>query len=396
MSRRPRLPSLSLPNRTRPGRFALATALILGLGARVGAALWENQRWALSGSAEAGTGYDSNLFARAGSPGDGYLRITPAASLARRNSLTLLKVKVEISSYTYFYQQDLNSLDPSLELRLRYPADEELLATEDLEMNYSRRTEANADVGGRLRSDSFRASWRGSFKPTGKLTLLPRASFEYTDYLTPGYNTNDTVSGGFTVAFVSNERLQLGAGYDYEQSRSEPDNPDKLQTDGRRHSFTVRGRGEFLPKVTGYAYVGASYYDYSGGVNRDGWDPVANISLDWQATARGTLTTRVNYTTYFSPTGFASTITELGLEWTQDLAGGFYATLGVRGGTVDYHHSSGTSSSVDRYSTYGELRYGLTERFSASLKASYAIQDSAVLREDYDHFKVFLNTTCKF
>ncbi len=370
-------------------------ALLLGLGARAGAAFWQTPRWALGAAAEASTGYDSNLFSRAGSDGDGYVLLTPSLSLRRLNSLTHLEFDTSVRSYTFFDRSDLDSLDPSLSLQVRYPSDEEVLATEEFEAHLSRRTESNADVGGRLRRDDFSARWEGSLKPTGKLTLVPRASFSRTDYLTRGFNTNDFASAGLTLAFVSNERLQLGAGYDYEWSRSKPDNPAVGLTQGRRHVVTLRGRGEFLPKVTGYAFVGASYNDYSGAVNFTDWDLEANASIAWQATIRGTLTGRANRMTYFSADGSATTFSDLGLEWTQELAGGFFASLGAGGGSAEYR-SRFRPRTVDHYGATAELRYSLTERFSASVKAGANVQDSDDPFDDYDHYTFLASATYKF
>lgn len=374
----------------------LGTALLfLGGSMPCRAAIWQTPLWALTATAEGEVGYDSNLFSRKGGDGDAYAMIAPTFMLQRLNSLTRLEVDISVQSFTFLDRTDLNSLNPSLGLRLRYPSDEELLTTQEIDVHASRRTEANSDVGSRLRRDDFDARWEGSFSPTGKIRVLARTEIRRTDYLTPGFNTNDATSAGLTAAYISNERLQLGAGYDFEYSHSQPDNPTRLPTNGRRHLFTFRGRGEFLPKVTGRFYLGTSYTDYRGGVTRTDWDLIAGASLVWQATARGQLTAKAGRLAYFSPDGSTSTRTGLGFEWTQQIIGGFSATLGVDIAQVLYLYSTRTRH--DRlYGGRFQFRYALTDHFSASVGAGYTTQSSEELFGNYDRGTLFASLVSKF
>jgi hypothetical protein len=381
---------------TPPSWTSTTIALLLGCATPVGrAAIFQSDHWALSGEAEAGVGYDSNLFARNGSDGDGYALLEPTFSLQRLNSLTNLKADISVASYTYFTRTDLDSLDPKLTLRVRYPFDEEVEATQELTANASRLTQADANIGTRLRSDNYSVHWEGSFNPTGKLTLLTRTDLRRTDYLTPGYNTNDAATAGLTVDFVSNERLQLGAGYDYEYSRSRPDDSSLPQTQSRQNRYTLSGRGEFLPKVTGNFFLGAGYTVFSGGFTQTEWDFVAGASLVWQATERAQIACKIDRSIDFAPGGAALTHSSLDFEWTQELAGGFTAILGAGAGEVLYHFGT----DYQHFHEYGgrfQLSYALTERLTATLTTSYTKQNSDEFFANYTRGMVYASLITKF
>ncbi len=377
-----------------PSRWiAAAAGLFLGASPALQAVVWQSDHWALTAAAEGGLGYDSNLFTRAGGIGDGYAVVIPTLVFKSLHSLTRLEAEASVKSSAYFYLTELNTSDPSLVIRLRHPSDDEALATQEFEARAGRSTDANPEVGGRLRRDSYSAHWSGNIKPAGKLVVLPEAELGHTDYVTPGFNTNQSGAAGVTVAYLANERLQLGTAYNFEYSRSRPDNPLETQTTGRRHLLAFRGRGEFLPKVSGNMLIGVSHNDYRGGFVRRDWDSVAAISLVWAAAARGTLTLKVDRTSYFSPNGSALTRSGLGLEWTQELKGGFYATVGADAADVRYDPLTRNDRS---YGTQLRLRYALTERFSASLNAGYTKQDSDDAFGNYERTTVFANLARKF
>ena len=368
---------------------------VLLFGAASHAAILQTEHWALLGAAEAGVGYDSNLFAHNGSDGDGYGLLEPSFTIQRLNSLTNLKVDLSVKSYTYFTKTNLNSLDPLLKIRLRYPFDEEIEATQEFSGYATRRTEANAIVGTRLRSDNYDVHWEGTFNPTGKLTLLTRTDAQRTDYLTAGFNTNDTASAGVTLDFLSNERLQLGTGYDFISSHSRPDLADVPETKSKQHRYTLRGQGEFLPKVTGSFFVGAGHTAYSGGLTQSAWDFVAGSSLSWQATERAQVTFTADRSTNFSPGGAAFTQAGVALEWTQQIAGGFTATLGADAANIAFRFES-NSEHYKQYGGHFLLKYALTERLTASLRTSYTKQNSNQHYAQYDRAIVYASISTKF
>lgn len=396
------LPPSLLACRRPLGRFAPAARGIVAAGLLLGGAapalravLWQSDHWALTAAAEGGLGYDSNLLASAGGDGDSYVVAAPAFSLQRLNSLTLLQADFTLRSYSYLDRRDFDSVDPSLVIRLRFPYDQESPATQEFEARASRRSDANRDVGGRLRHDDVNVRWEGTYTATGKIRLIPRLEIRRTDYLTAGYNTNEGATAGFTAAFVANERLQLGAGYDFDYNRSRPDNPAAVQTDSRAHQFTLRGQGEFLPKVTGRFYLGASHNDYRGFVTRTDVDFIAGVSLAWQATARGQLAGKADRLNYFSPDGSTSTRSGVGLEWTHEIAGGFTATLGAEAAKVLYRYTTRTRKDY-LYGGHIELRYALTERFSARLHTGYTTQDSNETFGNYKRTTVLASLTARF
>lgn len=294
------------------------------------ASLWENADWAVTSQDSAGIGYDSNVYDRRGGAGDGYALVAPGLTLKRVGSLTDLEVSLELQSYTYFDLHGLDSVDPALNIVARYPYNEGVdFPTEQLELGASRTTEVNSLVGGRLRRGDMAAGWEGNVAEGGKTVLQGRVHVHEVDYLTAGFNDNVYSSGGLTLGYIANERLELGVGYDFSYSESRPKLAGGIASEFRQNLFTLRGRGDLLPKVTGSFFVGAADTAYKGPASESNLDLECEFNLSWQPTQRGRLTLKANRQTYFSPDGYAYIPSTLGLEWTQEIAGGYSATLGA-------------------------------------------------------------------
>jgi hypothetical protein len=357
--------------------------------------IWENRDWALVGDGEAGIGYDSNLYARNGGVGDGYALLTPTLSLQRLHSFTDFHVDLALQSYTFFDRTGLDSLDPSLTVVVHYPFDEYLFPTQQFTLIASRSTEVNGDVGGRLRRQDFGGRWEGHIIASEKTILEGRAEVHQTDYLTAGYNDNEFATAGLTLSYVSNERLQIGAGYDYEYSVSKPKDSGAIESSFRQHLVTMRGRGEFLPKVTGYCFIGVASTDNRGSDTRSYLDLEGELSIAWQATVRGQLIFKVARETYFSPNGYAYIPTSVGPEWDQELAGGYSLRVGANEQQILYRFGTGTRND-QLYAGYFQLHYALTERFTAALTMNYTRQDSPEYIVNYTRGTLYASFTCKF
>jgi hypothetical protein len=349
----------------------------------------------LTSTDQAGIGYDSNLYARADGSGDGYALLTPSLSLQRINSFTYLHLDATVQSYTYFDQPGLNSIDPSVMLAVRYPYDDNLFPTEQFSLGASRSTEENSDVGERLRRQDLSAHWDGNIVASEKTILEGRADFRQIDYLTAGFNDNEFATAGLTLAYVANELLQAGVGYDYEYSVSKPKESNTTESSFRQNLLTVRGQGQFLPKVTGYCFVGLASTENSGNNTRSYLDLEGELSVAWQATERDQLILKVDRQTYFSPDGFAYIPTSVGPEWDKELAGGYSFKVGVNEQQVLYRFGAYTRNDQD-YGGYGELRYTLTERYSAAVSVHYTKQDSPEQIINYTRATVFASVACKF
>jgi len=378
---------------------ARSGALLLGLLAWCvpagRAELAQSGHWALTADAAATLAYDSNLFARAGGGGDGYALLTPELSLQRLNATTGFHADLSVQSFSFFTRSGLDSLDPTLALALRYPVTETEDPTQLIDMLVDRSTEVNADVGGRLRRQDLDTRWSGTFATAAKTAVEGRVELRQTDYLTAGYNNNEFALAGGTVAWRPDERLELGAAYDFEFGRSLPRDPAATTPSFAQHLLGLRGRGDFLPKVSGSFSVGLARTAFHGTAPQTDDDLEGDLSLVWQATARGSLTLAASRRPSFSPDGFAYLPTSVGPQWTQEFAGGYSATLGAEVRRTEYRSDAGNR--VDRSrGAFVELHYALTDRCTAAVTAHYTRQQSPDPQINFERAIFTSSVACKF
>ena len=358
-------------------------------------AFWENADWALSSDDEASVGYDSNLFARRDGAGDGYLELTPDLLLQRLRSATQVKLDLSVKCTNFFTRSDLNSVDPTLDLSILYPYDEYILPTQQFDFRASRSTVVDGDIGGRLRAQDLDLHWNGNIIASEKTILQGRAEFHEIDYLTPGFNLNEYGTAGLTLAFVENERLELGAGYDYEYSRSEPRLAGEPLTDFSQNLLSFRGRGEFLPKVSGTFYLGVAQTDVHGGIAESDVDVEGESSVVWQLAEHSKLTLKVDRRTYFSADGNVYIPTIVGPEWTQEFASRFSATVGVDAQWIENRFPNGTRN--DRaYGGYFSISNTLKKRYVVALAAAYTNQTSSGFIYNYSRATASFSFTYNF
>ena len=373
----------------------LAAACMIASAHSLLGSVWSSSDWALTSEDNVGFGYDGNLYDRKGGAGDGYALVVPNLTLKRISSFTDLSASLSVHSYTFFTIRDLDSLNPSLDVTLRYPYDENAYPTESAHLVAERTTEANAEVGGRLRLDNFDAGWEGNVASTEKTILQARLDAHEVDYLTLGFNDNQYLAGGTTLAYIFSERLDLGVGYDYRYSVSRPKAQGVESSDFKQSLYTFRGRGDFLPKLSGTFFVGLADTAYSGATHRSDLDLEGEFDLVWQATERGKLTLKVSRQNYFSPDGYAYIPASVGPEWTQELKGGYSATVGVDVQHILYRFAQ-TSRNDNAWGGYLRVKYTVNERFALTFDAAYSKQSSPEAIVNYQRAAFFGNLECKF
>ena len=134
---------------------------------------------------------------------------------------------------------------------------------------------------------------------------------------------------------------------------------------------------------------------YKGPASESNLDLECEFNLSWQPTQRGRLTLKANRQTYFSPDGYAYIPSTLGLEWTQEIAGGYSATLGADVQRIGYRFSE--SSRTDQaHGGYAKLRYALTEKYAATLTADYTRQASPEQIVNFRRETLFAGVEGKF
>ncbi len=376
-------------------RPAVTVFCFLSIAKLTSAAFWESPDWALSSDDEASIGYDSNLFARRNGGGDGYLEATPDLLLQRLRSSTQIKLDLSVKCTTFLTRTDLNSVDPTLDLSILYPYDEYILPTQQFDLRASRATVVDGDIGGRLRAQDLDLHWNGNIIATEKTILQGRAEFHEIDYLTPGFNLNEYGTAGLTLAFVENERLELGAGYDYEYSRSEPRVTGEPLTDFSQNLLSIRGRGEFLPKVSGNFYFGVAQTNLHGGISESDVDAEGAASVVWQLAEHSKLTLKAERRTYFSPDGNVYIPTTVGPEWTQEFESRFSATLGVDAQWIENRFPTG-SRNDQAYGGYFSINNTLKKRYIVALAAAYTNQTSTGFIYNYSRATVSFSFTYNF
>ncbi len=376
-------------------RNLFAVICFLSSTAATFGSIWESPDWALTSDDEVGVGYDSNLYAHHDGAGDGYAEIVPSLILKRLKSFTDLEVTVAVKSTDYFTRSDLDSLDPSLDLELRYPYDEFVFPTQLLALRASRSTVVDGDIGGRLRDQDLSARWEGNILASEKTILQGRAEVHQTDYLTEGYSDNEYATAGLTLAYVANEHLELGAGYDYKYGVSLPTGTSRSSTYLSQDILSIRGRGDFVSKLSGYYTIGVADTTYWGTLSRTNLDLEGELGIVWQPTERGKLTLKADRQSYFSPDGYAFLSTALGPEWTEEVGAGFSATLGADIQQTLNRYAASTRTD-HAYGGHFELHYSLNDRYSAALIARYITQNSPQLIYNYDRATVYANFVAKF
>jgi hypothetical protein len=382
----------------RIAEFARITLTALGAMSYPTIALgsvWQSNDWALTSVDEAGFGYDSNLYARNGGTGDGYAELAPSLLLQRLRSYTYLEVTFGVKSTEYFTRSDLDSVDPSLELELRYPYDEFVFPTQQFDLQASRTTIVDGDIGARLRAQNLSARWEGNIVSSEKTILQGRAEVSQTDYLTEGFSDNEFVTAGVTAAYVASELLELGAGYDYEYGLSQPKGSSNTSTYLDQSLLSLRGKGDFLPKVSGFVSVGVADTTYWGAVSRSNLDIEGDLGIVWQATERGKFTLKASRQSFFSPDGNAFLSTSFGPEWAEEFGAGCVATVGLDIQQTLNRFTVGTRTD-HAYGGHFGLNYSLNDRYSTALTFHYITQDSLVLIYNYDRTTVYANFTAKF
>ncbi len=370
--------------------LCLISSTVSSLGA-----IWESSDWALTSVDEAGIGYDSNLFARHAGSGDVYAEIEPSLLLKKLNSYTDLEITIAVKSTNYFTRNDLNSFDPSLDIELRYPFDEFVFPTQQFDLRASRSTIVDGDIGGRLRAQDLSTRWEGNILASEKTILQGRAELHQTDYLTSGYSDNEFATAGVTLAYVANENLELGAGYDYKYAISQPKDSPNSSTYLSQNVVSVRGRGDFLPKVSGIFTIGVADSAYSGEVSQSYFDIEGSLGIVWQVTERGKFTLKADRQSYFSPDGSAYLVTRYGPEWTEEFATNYFATLGIDFQQTLNRFAIGTRTD-HAYGGHFAVTHSITQRYSAALTITYITQNSPQLVYNYNRATVYANFVARF
>lgn len=386
----------------RPLFFPLVISCCLALTGITGAArageagsLFSTSGWSLAPELKTRLGYDSNIFARTDGDGDAFLEVEPSLTLARRPSLTALSFEASARATGFLDYSNENSIDPAVRARYRYPEEAGTLPTYEMDASFSQSSVANPDVGRRVRETDWAFRWDGQVKTTSKATLRALLSARRLSYREWDLNVNETVEAGLVMAFVSNPKLELGAGYGLSFSRSLPGMPGLESTNRLANALTLRGRGDFTPNLSGRWYAGLAHATYSKSLDESDLDVVAGADLAVVLRERLQLIIKGGRQVYFSPDGDATRETSAGVEVRQTIAGGFTATFGVQGirrvyrRVVNYRRDN-------VFPLRAALDYTIRPRFRAGLEVTWYTQKSDWAFRSYDRTTISARTFHQF
>ncbi|HVU25780.1 MAG TPA: outer membrane beta-barrel protein [Opitutus sp.] len=379
----------------RRGRRLLALAAVLAAPASpLPAALFENEGWAVTTSATASALYADNLFQRRDGDAGGYVAIEPALHVFRQHSLTQLQLDASVRARTFVGVDEPETLDPSLSLLYRYPADPDVLSQEELRASFTRRTDVNRDVGELLRWNTYGADWEGVVLPTGRLTVAGHAGAQREEYDLSVYDIRDRLTAGLTLDLVSTEQLRLGVGYDfvYEFAHCQIAG---CEVERIGHAVVFRGSGALLPKLNGKFYAGGENSAYSKRFNRSVWDVIAGASLAWSIDDRADLSLSADRSNYFAANGDAVLRTSVELAYAHRIAKAFRARVQCGVGQARFRADT-LFRKDDSVTMGGGLSYRLTQRLEGAIDVAYLRQDSTEERYDFDSLTLQGRLTCNF
>jgi len=360
------------------GTFARGLALVAGVAAlQARAALWEDKLWAVSGEMDASGGYDSNLYAINGGPGDWYSSLKPSVDLSRKDSLLSLDAEAWVDWTTFLARTGSDATDPGFRVTLAYPANVDTWTTQSAEVHWVRTTAVDVDIGQRVSREDMLAKYEGDLADTGKTSVVGRLSLDRYEYLGAAFDTIDTASLGTSVLYSPDGLFRAGAGYDLTLGESQPNSPGPASLDQAEQAATLQAEGEFTPKVTGKVSVGIAYSEYTGAFSRSEWDLVAATGIVWKPRERLSLDLGVARAPYFNVDGDVDIATSVVLGVTQDLGRGFSIRASARDGLTNYVRSFTYRTDYIRGAAL-VAAYNLTGRLTASAGCDWTRQNSDI------------------
>jgi hypothetical protein len=374
----------------------IVLALIGPSISRATAAIVESPLWSLFAEADASGGYDSNLFAVNGGPGDWFSKLKPVVSLSRKDSMVSFDTDAWVDFTTFRSETGNDSVDPGLRIEIGYPANVPDTAPFDkVELHLIRSTDVNIDVAGRVSQVDALAKYEGRLVDTGKLYTTGRLSADRDEYVGSAYDTISTATIGTTIAYAPDELFQEGIGVDVTEGLSQPNQGTGDSLHQSEEALTIQATGEFTPKVTGKASLGAAYSRYTGSFRHTEWDSVASADITWEPEQRLDFELKASRAPTFNIDGDVDLVSSVSLEARKGLAGGVSISVYALAGHIE--HDRITTYRTDNMEGGGAgLDYDLTGKLTASISFQRTRQDSDTALFSYGRDVITGRLTYKF
>lgn len=396
-----------MPRPVRPAftRFAIASVPALFAAVPAHALFRMNEgRDQVYVTAFAGTGWDSNIFTRAG--GDSDLVISGGAGLeyARRAGLIGVNASLGWDFGNFATYASENFLNPSASLEFTKGTGR---TTGSLQLHSTRSSRADPVEGDRTDSWNYGANLNLRYPVIERYSFAGSFGWDRVDYQDDGalFSDLDTYTFGADLFYSWRSDRDLLAGYRYRTSDA------SFQSTSYDHSLYAGVSGRIVSKLSGSARIGwtTRTVEYPAGIPEDGNDGIyASLSATWPATQKASFTlslgqdfstTSSNYQTrattadltgQFSHTVKFSTNASLGVGYTEFISGfapgGAGPTQGFNGlDREDYYFSAGCGAS-----------YTFNSHFTLSASYSYYRNWSSLAAYAFDRHSIGLTLSTRW
>ena len=347
----------------------LAAAVSLALATNAEADLQESPGWAVSATATAKAGYDSNLTFSQDGEGDSFGTAKGDVLVERQNSLLDTKL-FAAAAETYFAADKAPSqLDASAGFSLRYPyLSNELprfLATGD----WSQNTAADPELNRRLKLEKWNGDVGGRVFTSGQFGINADFNSALYDYSSDGLGRNEASELMAGLAYDPTPLTEISANIGWGMGTASGSSTNASVRD-HNEIATVQVRGQVLPKLTSTLFVGVTHITYTGGYSNSSTLPTAGGELIWSVSPGRSIRAGVGVSAGFAPDGESQRKSQASLDGRQSLSASWSVDAQLSG----YRYSDRSTSFArndNGLSAGAAVRYAPSPRFDASL--SYAV-----------------------
>ncbi len=346
--------------------------------------------WRTEHETQFGVGLDTNIYgSRSGETKDGFLTATQSIGVSRRNSLTHVSLNGNASKTIFFEESDADFLDGSLELNLAYPEDSSDVTFWKARAFINRESQVNLDAGRRIQPTAYGARLSSELFLTPKTGLVGTVNAVENDRSRDGLSSSRSISlkTGISRAWRAERRWNAEYGLKFGESDA--------GTDSTHHTFGLRGRGKFSPKIKSETYLGVRQSDFTGRQNFSDTGPIVSLNAIWQSSPRLSVEIGAESDYRFTASGFAVLNSEVNLSIKQSLSRGFKFTTYLATGRTKYERTIELRS--DRYWILrGEFEYAFTNRFFTRLSVDLTDSNSSAVNSDLNRGLVYLYSGLRY
>jgi hypothetical protein len=391
-------------------------SILLGAIAAVagpaGHALIMSPSWLLTADSGAQFGYDSNIFDSHVPVADGVITGTQNFLLRRRSGTTHFSVGANLSDTYFLDHHDQDSVDGGLTITYAFPADDtfsilqpgkqrtadtyiappdnSLPSRTTLRASWYSVTEANQDVGSRLRSERTNLSAENDWYAVPKLLWSNTATYSRIDYADNRYVSNDSFLLASAVLHDWRPDARWGGEYDAQFGQSSAAGSALPEERLQVHSLSLAADGILLPKVYGRATAGFSAVRYTGRTNESGLNPRFSFGLTWEGSPLTKLLLDGGYEYGFSPDGYAVRRTTVSVSLVRQIAAGYTLQVGLAPARAVFPYGGSTRTDDELRATVS-VTYRFTERLDAALTTRGTWITSSQTARTFNRTELFAN-----